>query len=1346
MRMWFKKINQIYLSHLILPLIFFLVSTASFAQSNQIFSNLKVKDGLPSSLIMSISQDSTGFMWFASSSGLVRYDGYEVVPFRNDRTRKIDFSKNSISVIENGSGNGLWTGGYTGLLYFDTATGENRKIELGGDRDIRCLLKQGDSVLWVGSTEGLFKVNMLDETFKLYNQENSKLSSNIIRSLYLSNSNELWIGTFSGLNHLSQAGIIKTYNLKNDYKPELKNNLILDIQPYSTASDSLLWIGSETGLVLFNTKSETYKIFNKQNTNILNEVVKCVYSKIPGEVYFGTDLGFYKYNVQTKEVSSFFHDPFNDYSIANNVIHDIFEGNNGLLWLATGNGISKLNFTHNKFQFTPIYTQYENQIVGTQVNNIYKDKNGAVWLATTHGVKVLHSNGSIEVFTAESSPNRRIVLNTVSTISGDKLGRIWIGTAGGINVWDPKTQEMHTITANFDENIGLRTNYIASFIIPDDGSFWVTTWGGGIYKAQGDFSKVDGITFRFMADFNTGVFSANKKIWIFENQKMFALNIVTNEVETFETLNERIRDKGFSSMHVSKRGGLWMGSNNLLFKYEISTGEIHEFSINTGKNSMLDNLVEDHSGTIWGTTLTSIVKFNVDKNSFETYPMNEGIPLDNFIPYSKAVAEDGQLFFGGNDGYVSFYADDIKKSDFQPNLIISNLSVGGKDIYSLNEIGSANKTTKQISYFNEIILEHHQNSFQLQFSSLDLAEPESTIYAYKLEGFDNDWIYTTGDRNYASYTNLPRGDYTFLVKGTNNDGVWFEDETSLNISIKPPVWASYYAIVIYFLILIITMILLIKTYRNKIKWEEEIKQIKVEKEKNEEIALSKQRLFTNISHDFLTPLNLILGPVNTLINNNQLSKSDTLLVNFIKKNANRLLSQVNQLLDIRKIDSNTLRLKLERFDAIDICQQQYDAFLQLAKKKHINYKFEATNKLFIFEGDKTRFESIIQNLLSNAFKFTQSNGSIEFKIETLTQSAIKITVKDNGIGIPKEKSEHLFRRFYQDESDDTYNMKGNGIGLNITKEYCDLMNGKIWYESELGKGSTFYVELPFQWIDSLEGTIELSSENILKETSIPESIQYYTNKNMPSLLLVDDDDDTLKYLEFSLKNHYNILKATNGIEALNILKKNKVSIIVSDVMMDEMDGIEFCRKVKEQPKFENIPILLLTARTIDTQKVEGYHAGADAYITKPFNLELLKIQLQKLIEKSQKINDHIKQQLILGNQEVEVQSADEKLLQETIQYINKHITNTDINLEDMAHSIRVSYSSLYRKIKAQTGLKLNELVRDIRLKKAEHLLKTGKLTISEVIYETGFSSHSYFAKCFKKEYGVAPNKYHQTKK
>ena len=446
------------------------------------------------------------------------------------------------------------------------------------------------------------------------------------------------------------------------------------------------------------------------------------------------------------------------------------------------------------------------------------------------------------------------------------------------------------------------------------------------------------------------------------------------------------------------------------------------------------------------------------------------------------------------------------------------------------------KHQNRFLFFDKIVLNHQQNSLKLEFSSLHLNEPKRNIYKYKLEGYDNDWMYTTGDRNYASYSNLPSGTYSFQVKGTNNDGVWFEDNTSLNVRIKPSPWLSTMAIFLYCFILLIVFIFLRNAYHNRSKSKEEIKAIRFEKEKNEEIALSKQRLFTNISHDFLTPLNLILGPINTLNKSNKLSASDSVLVSLIEKNAKRVHSLINQLLDIRKIETNTLHLNLERFDVIELCQKQYDSFLEMAERKQINFRFEATNESFIFDGDRIRLESIIQNLLSNAFKFTPSTGTITIRIETETQSVIRIIVTDNGIGIPDEKRDLLFERFHHEESDAT-NITGNGIGLNIAKEYCDIMNGKIWYESELGKGSTFYVELPFQWIDSKEGPIERASENRLTDTGGSNNHIPYINRDLPILLLVEDDADTLKYLEFSLKDEYSILSSNNGKEALEVLKR-----------------------------------------------------------------------------------------------------------------------------------------------------------------------------------------------------------------
>ena len=1343
-----QDISTIFLLLLISFAFVITITKIASAQSSLIYSNITVKDGLLSDNVFSITQDSAGFIWFAMNTGLFRYDGYEVIPFKNNRSDTVNFSDNHLNDIINGSGNDLWAGGSTGLLHFDTSTGENSKIDLGGNREVRCLLLQGDSILWVGTAEGLFKLNILDESFELYNTQNSNLSSDIIRSLYLSNSDDLWVGTFNGLNKLLQGKVTKIYNFKKNYKPDLKNNLILDIKPYSVDCDSLLWIGSETGLVLFNTRNASYKLFNTQNTDILNEVVKCVHSKIPGEVYFGTDLGFYKYDVIKNEISSSFHDPFNQYSITNNVVNDIFEDNVGILWMATTNGVSKLNFSEKQFQFTPVYLQYEDQIVGTQVNDIYKDKDGSVWLATKHGVKVIKADGNTQEFTAESEPDKRIIFNNVSAISNDIMGRIWIGTAGGINVWDIEKQKMYTITANFKDDTGLRTNYISSFITPYDGSLWVTTWGGGIYKAEGDFSKIEDVSLRFVADFNSGVYSANKKIWIYEDRKIFAFDIMTNEIKTFDVLNEQIRDKRISSMHISKRGELWMGSYNELFKYQIESKKITRFQIHTGETKMLGNLVEDHNGNIWGTALTSIFKFDTRKNIFEIYPNNEGIALDHFFTNSNEVGEDGELFFGGDDGFVSFYADDIKKSEFKPNLLMTGLLVRGKDIHSLNEIGNKNKTSKQISFFDKIILDYNQNSFELQFSSLHFANPKRNIYAYKLEGFDNDWIYTTGDRNYASYTNIKPGDYTFILKGTNNDGVWKENQTLLGIVIKPPLWASPLFSVLYFVLLVLIIFALIHYYSTRSRMQNELRIIQLEKEHSENIAQTRQQFFTNISHEFRTPLSLIIGPAEKLAKNTNLDKTVKRLIQIIENNARRLLWLNNQFLDFRKLENNSLNLRISEFEIIEFTRKVYHLFSDKAEERRITYTFQTNIETLDVKMDLRKIETVLFNLLSNAFKFTPEGGEIAIKVvryDNGQDSSLGISVKDSGIGVSEEDQQKIFKRYFQ--AKEAIKMeRGSGIGLTLVYEYIKMHQGNIVLKSELGKGAEFQVNLPLGInypTHDLISAETIKNEPLLKSKKrieIENQIIHSALRN-PSILLVEDDKEISEFIQISFKDKYLVDIASNGRIAAEMISQYIPDLVISDISMPVMDGLEFTKKFKNNPKTAHIPLILLTGQSDKEKQLEGLKSGADAYMIKPFEIDLLAVRIENLLKGHDKYVEYVKLKNITKPQNLQITSQDEKLLKKVVVCIENNISDSELTIEKICKETGVSHSTLYRKVKSLTGNNANELIKTVRVKRAEQLLCTKKYSVAEVMFETGFSNHSYFSKCFRKVYGMSPKEY-----
>jgi signal transduction histidine kinase/ligand-binding sensor domain-containing protein/CheY-like chemotaxis protein/AraC-like DNA-binding protein len=1312
-------------------------SAASNNSEIRLFNNIKVSDGLPVNEIFSITQDSAGFMWLATINGFVRYDGYEMKLFKHDATNRIKLPDNQVTdIVKDGDG-GLWVGCYDGLIHIDTRTFKNEEINLGSHREVRCLLNQNDSVLWIGTADGLIKMNKNNHTYTIINNHNSPFKSSIIRSLYVDNDGVIWAGTFDGLYSVSEDKI-EGFDLKKDYKPELNNNLILEIEPFTPDNDSLLWIGTETGLILFNRYSKETQTFNSQNTGFGNEVIKCIFPVEEGEIYFGTDFGFYHFDLTTKHFDVSTHDPFNNYSLANNVVWDIFQDNAGIIWLATANGISKLNTDRGMFQFTPVYYKEANITTGNQINDIYADKDETLWLATKKGVIAIFQNGKKEKFTSDSNSPHKLVLNNINTISGDKLGRIWIGSAGGINIWDPAKREMYTITANFETNQGLLSNYISTFLSPPDGSFWIVTWGGGMYKVRGNFSKINEIYFDYVANFNTNIIAADKKIWIKHEKQIYNIDLSTLQTEQPSQLNKAIGENEINSLLVDSKGTIWIGLNDQILFYNQFKQETRPIDVVTGKESFVNNLIEDNNGNIWGTTLTSIFKYSPQKDKVESFPMQTGIPLDIFLPQSNAKTKSGQILFGGNDGYISFYPNRVKKNKFSPNVVISGFKVNNEEVDISKQLKGSGKLDRLVTFSEKVTLKHEQNSVSITFASLHYGNPKRNLYAYKLEGYDKEWNYTTGDKNMASYSYLSPNTYNFIVKGTNNDGVWSPNIATLQLTVKPPLWASAWAIVIYILVLQMIILALFITFRNKIRWKDEIRRITLEKKKNEEIALEKQQFFTNISHEFRTPLGLITGPVETLLNRNNNDEYQQQSLSLIHKSSRRLLTLVNQLLDLRKIENNTLQVENEESDIIEIIKKQYDLFTEHAFNQQLSFHFKSNINQLIAPVDSIKLESIIQNLLSNAFKNTPKNGEVTLKVKYLINQNLLIKVKDTGIGIDKENQQNIFNRFFQVKNNKN---TGYGIGLNIAKEYCELMNGKIWFESQPGKGSSFFVQIPIGEISKIsQEKIEKIGAKESSEQKNQNELKLNTN-NLPVLLIVDDHPDTLDFLKINLNSSFAILTAQNGKEAFGLLSKNKVNLIISDIMMPGMDGIEFCEKVNHHPKYSHIPFILLTAKIMDEQQADAYKAGANAFLSKPFNINVLKAQIENLLHKNQMIDDYIKQNLIIENQKVVVESSDERMLQQTIRYINDHLSDTDINLDKMSKAIGVSHSSLYRKVKAQTGMSLNELVRNVKLKRAAQLIKTDKMTIAEIMDETGFTSHSYFSKCFKKQFKVTPRQY-----
>jgi signal transduction histidine kinase/ligand-binding sensor domain-containing protein len=1075
-----------------------------------LFNNIKVRDGLPVNEVFTLSQDSSGFIWMGTINGIVPYDGYEMKIFRKDCSRAIELPDNQITSLVHDSKLCLWAGSYEGLTYFNTKNNHSELVDLGKPREVRCLLLQSDSILWIGTADGLIRLNTHTRSYSILNEKNSKLGSNIIRSLYIDSDHTLWIGTFNGLNSLSANGTMHYYNLKGSYKPELKNNLILDIQPYAKGNDNRLWIGTETGLVLFDRETGQKRTFNSENTGFGNEVVKCILPVENGELYFGTDFGFYFFDSKSGEFSISLHDPFNNYSLANNVVWDIFQDQSGIIWLSTANGISQLNTGQSMFHFTPVVNKTNEIHVGNQVNDLYCDNNQSIWMATKSGVVAHHRNGETTTFTNQKNERYPLVFNNINTISGDHLGRIWIGSAGGINIWDAQQKRMHTITADFNLNRGLRSNYISAFIAPSDGSFWVSTWGGGLYKAKGNFSQVDEIYFEYIADFNTNTFSTDNKIWLENKNMIYTIELSTMQIEEVKPVNELIKKKDINSILISSKGELWIGLTNQLLRFNLHSNAHTFFEVIAGEESNINNLAEDYNGNIWGTTLTSVFRLLPATGEVESFMMSKGIPLDVFITQSNCQSPEGNIYLGGNDGYITFNPREIRKNMFCPRTIITGIKVNNKPIEHVEDLKGRNRSANLVSYHDKIVLRYDQHSVSISFSSLHYGNPHRNLYAYKLEGHDKDWNYTTGFQNVATYSNLPPDKYLFKVKGTNNDGVWFDNEAILQVIVKPPFWASAWAIVLYIILFQAVLTMLFITYRNRVRYKAEINAIVLEKEKNEELALAKQQFFTNISHEFRTPLNLIVGPVQTLMQKFNPDQEAKMLLLLISRNSRRLVSLVNQLIDIRKIETKTLRVNLQPIGLKSFCKEQYELFADLAASRMIDFRFDAPDEEIMAISDPEKLESLIQNLLSNAFKYTERQGKVILKLDSSAESRVRIGVSDTGAGILPEDQPYVFNRFYQGKNSKG-DPSGYGIGLNLAKEYCERLGGTINFESIPGQGSDFWFEIP---VEITEQQAEPSTPFKNKETDRPnpEQLAVARPQNivyepLPVVLLVDDNPD-----------------------------------------------------------------------------------------------------------------------------------------------------------------------------------------------------------------------------------------------
>ena len=1356
----------------------------SFSQAPKLkFKHITNEQGLSNTTVESIFQDSRGFMWFGTRDGLNRYDGYQVTIYRYD-------SKDSNSISDN----------FIQYIYEDS------------HKD-----------LWIGTSNGLNKFNTVQNKFTRYkhNPATAKtISSNYITCIYEDKKSRLWITTLGGginLFHPKEGKFTAyrhTASSANSLNSDNVNYIFEDSREHC-------WVATEKGLLLFNrelTTFQTIDILPGAGSTVKNYSIRLIKEDKTGNLLLGTgDNGIILFNAQFKTFRQYTHKETEPLSLASNLIRSILVSKDGNIWTGGVNGGLNL--------FDPVsgsFFNYQNQpddplsLSQCTVSALFEDNQENLWVGTHRGGVNLYMPNTEKFTLYRQEPFlNSLSYNDVKAFCEDSYGRIWIGTdGGGLNLFDRKNNSFKHYKYSPYNSTTIGSNEVLDIVEDSEGNLWIATWGGGLslYNKSGDnYTRfVNKATDKnsLSSNYVQKVFEDSKKnLWVatyfgglnlFDRQSqkftriingqtgkttlqgnniisinedrqgnlwigtddggLNCLNATTNEFSHYFTNDEKKPD--LRIIFIDSKGNLWVGQAGLY----LFDAKQNSFSVYTDRAGLstefIKGIVEDANGNFWISTSNGITQFNPEDLSFKKYNTADGLQGLEFEANSFLKTKEGQIYFGGVNGFNVFNAQNITTNTFILPVYITDFQVFNKKIL-IEEKGSP--LTSDISFTNKIQLLYKQSTFSFGFAALNYTASENNHYAYKLENWDKDWIYA-GSEKKASYTNVSAGQYTFRVKASNNDGVWNETGRSIAITITPPFWATWWFRSAVFLALVTGGILF---YRFKRKLELQ----RLEEKKKEEIHQEQLQFFTNISHEFRTPLSLILGPVEKLQKENPLSPSHH-YYKAIYRNTNRLMNLINELMDFRKSESGVLKLNVMPGNIDSFLEEIAEEFSELAQEKNIDFTISSESTFSETWFDRQVLEKIVINLISNSFKYTADGGTIDvhvtdtlqtftasFKNELLIKHEFRgkqyiyVRVADNGIGISKESIAHLFERYYK--ISETH--LGSGIGLAFVKSLTSLHKGNIYVYSERNKGTEIIIAIPCtkedytkdeKWVKHREISPRLESIHAKYDhhDPLPEEEKGIVNNDTTAankgLILVADDNDELRhFLKESLAPHYKISEAIDGKSGFEKAKEEFPDLIISDVMMPGVNGIEFCRMVKEDIETSHIPFLMLTAKDAPESKIEGVESGADFYFSKPLSIELLELTIRNIFTQKKKIKERYLQDNLAEIKDQAQSSRDKVFLNDLIEVIESQLSNPEMNIAYVCTKMSMSRTKLFNKIKGVTGQSIGEFIRTIRLKKAAQLLTHEDISITEVMYSVGIQTQSYFTKAFKNEFGKTPTQF-----
>jgi len=1337
------------------------------AQNNSVsFKHITAKNGLSQNGVMAIYKDSKGYIWIGTRDGLNRYDGYSFKIFRHDDLNDNSISNNFVNVITEDDQGVIWIGTNNGLNAYNRTTGQftvykNRSADNTtiSDNKILSMLRTSEG-LWIGTENGLNLRSNTSNSFEQFHNtihnENS-LSDNQIWALFEDSNRNLWIGTANGgLNkkdkksnsftrytHKKQNAVISNFirsiaedadqniwigtsadgisilDQKGNFShitsdPKSKNTLSNNrIKTLSFDKDFNLWIGTYDGLNFYNTSTKTFEIFKNidGNTNTLSQnSIRSLLIDNNGFLWAGTYFGGLNLlNLNSKQFTHYHHNPTNENSLSYNIVSAMVEDKQQNVWIGTeGGGLNYFDFK--KQSFSRIEKFAGKVLDHKTIKSLLIDSKENLWVGThLNGLSFLNLNtGKFQEFRVNHLDENGLIDNSVISLLEDRSGKIWIGTENGLNLYDPKNKKINRVTIK-DNN-----EPITSLFEDSKNNVWVGT------KTKGLFLFEKGTINHFIHD------------------KMNPTSLSHNSIyDVFE----------------DSTGQIWIGTyGGGLNLFNPTNETFSNFKTRDGLvNNIVYDIMEDTEHNLWISTPSGISKYKLGSNTFKNYTTNNGLPIDEFNSKSSLKHSSGNFYFGGFNGLVRFNPKEIKDNFVAPEISLTELKLR-------NQLVIPNDNTNLLKYSLDetkvVTFNHDQRIFSINFVALNYAQLGQNQYAYMLEGLESDWNYV-GNKRSATYTNLSSGNYTFKVKAANNDGIWSEEIASLKIIKLAPYWQTGWAYFIYFLLGILFFLLGRKYFLLKLNLENELKLEQLEKQQLEDLTQLKLKFFTNISHDFRTPLTLIHGPLQQLISRSETKEEHGHLI-LIKKNVNLMLRLINQLMDFRKMQTSKLKLKLIKEPIVPFIKETLYSFQELAKSHDIKFLFisRVSNKNIYFDKDK--LEKILYNLLSNAFKYTPDGGKITIEIytkydqETKEKTFIEMSVVNSGKGIKKKDLENIFDRFYQGKNETEYAESGSGVGLALVKNLIELHQGYITADSVLDSHTEFVVGIPLSDVYEEEDKVEVEpTELVERQSEIGKSSapkKESSTKKEYTILVVEDNKDLRQFLSETLSSDYNILTAENGEVGLEIIKEHKPNLVISDIMMPKMNGLEMCKAIKEDSKTKHIPIILLTARTATSVELDSYGSGANDFISKPFNIDVLKSKVQNLITSMDSLKNYSRKEVLLEDTEINNSTADEKFLKKLSNYIRDHIDDVDLNVNKTSEDLGISRVHLYRKTKAITGQTPVEFIRNFRLTVAANLIDQENYNVNEISYNVGFQDVSYFRKMFKKKFNISATQYAKREK